>query len=208
MTEAQGESREPEAPPMPQVSGSQIALLVVSLALHKFDIVELGYRRHLEVAYGIVQLLCLGMFYLLYTKVSEIKEGGETIKVPAVEQFGKVIQPATEQTLKDYDTAKLIEAGRTWGIGVLCVMGCYYKWGYIFPVAINLCTSAVEIVESPLFTCHVRGKEVVRPFPTKNAFGLPNMPPAPPAEQPAVEGEEKEGDKGEKQKEKEKKKVK
>eukprot|EP00971_Amphidinium_carterae_P186148 3695207-Amphidinium_carterae.1 len=38
-------------------------------------------HRHLEVAYVIVQVLCLAMFYMLYTKVTTMKEGGEMIKV-------------------------------------------------------------------------------------------------------------------------------
>eukprot|EP00933_Yihiella_yeosuensis_P017771 TRINITY_DN14790_c1_g1_i1.p2 TRINITY_DN14790_c1_g1~~TRINITY_DN14790_c1_g1_i1.p2 ORF type:complete len:212 (-),score=58.98 TRINITY_DN14790_c1_g1_i1:173-808(-) len=180
-----------EQPAAPQISLSQMVPLGVSLLVSKVDFEELGYRHHVEIAYGVVQVICLGLLGVLYTKIEALPDGGTKIKVPEVKQMGQVVTPALEQTPKEYDRTKFQAQLKQVLMGVVILTGIYYKWQYLFPLVMQVVMSPMQIVESPLFKMHVFGWEQQRPFPEPNPFGLPAAPEAP-AE---GEGEKKDDEK-------------
>jgi len=191
----------PEMPAMPSMSLSQIVPMVVMLGLNKFDLDEMGLRRHTEIGYVIVQLLCLGAQYLLYQKIEKMPADGPKIKVAEVKQMGQVVSEACEQSTKDYDKGKFGEQLKQAVMGFCILGGIYYKWQYLMPLVLQIIMTPLQLYESPLVKLHLMGKlDVRRPFPAPNPFGLPSAPeaPAPAVEAPAaveaVEGEETEGD--------------
>mmetsp|Transcript_49168 Transcript_49168/g.117107 ORF Transcript_49168/g.117107 Transcript_49168/m.117107 type:complete len:222 (-) Transcript_49168:92-757(-) len=192
------------APPMPQVNPSQIAMLGITLLLGKYDIKEMGYTTHVEIGFVVSTIFCVGIMAYIYTRINAMPEpqGGPKVKVPEQTALGKVTAPATEMFPKEYDNSKCTEQVRTLVTGAV-VVGCvYWKWRYIFPLAMSAITNAVELVDSPLFKIHILGKtDVARPFPAKNPLGLPEMPQMPKEEEEpaAAPIEEKAaGDKAEK----------
>jgi len=189
--EASDAAPTPPTPPMPQMKISQLLPMVVMLGLGKFDLDELGYRRHAEVLFVIVQVVCLGLLGLIHSKVSAMPEGGAKIHVPEVKQFGQVVTPSTEQSTKDYDSAKLKEQAKQAVMSFAILGGVYYKWGYLMPLVLQVLMTPVQLYESPLFQLHVLNGAVARPFPTPNPFGLPTAPEAPAAPAVAASAEER-----------------
>jgi len=193
------EEAAPEMPPMPSMSLSQIVPMVVMLGLNKFDLDELGYRRHTEIAYMIVQIVCLGILNMLRQKISNMPNDGPKIKVPEVKQLGQVVTPACEQSAQEYDQGKMGEQLKQAVMGFFILGGIYYKWQYLMPLVLQIIMTPLQLYESPLFKIHMLGRtDVKRPFPAPNPFGLPQAPEAP---APAVE-EKEEKKKEEKKKDK------
>lgn len=158
------------------MKASQLVPMVVMLGLGKFDLDALGYRRHTEVAYIIVQLLCMSLLGLLYNKIMSKPDDGVKITVPEVKQMGQVVSPATTQTSKEYDMTKLMEQGKQAVMGFVVLGGVYYKWETLMPLVLQVVMTPLQLYEAPLFQLHMLGKEVKRPFPTPNPFGLPSAP--------------------------------
>merc|ERR1719159_463786 len=67
--------------------------------------------------------------------------------------------------------------------------GMHYKWAYVMPLVLQALVMPLQVLESPLFAIHMRGKEakggLKRPFPAPNPFGMPT-----PREQDSPELEE------------------
>jgi len=188
--EEDDEDKAPPAPAMPSMKMSQIAPMVVMLGLQKIDIEELGYIHHVEVMFFIVQVLCLGAQYWVYTKI-QAGEDGKKMKIPEVKTMGQVVTPATEQTAKDYDLGKWKEAMKQAVMSGVITSGIYFKWKYVMPLVLQVLMTPLQLYESPLFECHVMGKKVTRPFATPNPFGLPSAP-TPAAEEVAEVADKKE----------------
>jgi len=169
------EDNAPPAPPMPTMKMSQIAPMVVMFGLQKINIEELGYLRHVEVLFCIVQVLCIGAQYWIYTKIQKAPDG-KKLKIPEVKTMGQVVTPAMEQTAKDYDIGKWKEAMKQAVMSCVITFGIYLKWQYVMPLVLQVLMTPLQLYESPLFECHVLGKDVVRPFPQANPFGLPSAP--------------------------------
>merc|ERR1719330_874246 len=208
---SEGDSKEekkeeavPEAPPMPSMKLSQIVPMVVMLGMNKFDLDEMGYRRHTEVGFVIAQLVCLALIGLLHQKISAMPEDGKKIQVPELKQMGQVIKPAMEQTPKEYDKEKWNEQMKQAVMGCVILGGVYYKWQYLMPLVLQILMTPMQLYESPLFQLHMLGKtDVKRPFPAPNPFGMPAMPEAPAAvEEKKEENEEKEDKSGDEKKDK------
>eukprot|EP00929_Paragymnodinium_shiwhaense_P097941 TRINITY_DN594_c0_g1_i1.p1 TRINITY_DN594_c0_g1~~TRINITY_DN594_c0_g1_i1.p1 ORF type:complete len:262 (+),score=82.86 TRINITY_DN594_c0_g1_i1:71-787(+) len=171
---------EPAAPPAPQIKMSQLAPMGVMFALQKFNLEELGYVRHAEAAYLLVQVLCLGLLGLVYQRIQAMPESGTKLKIPEVKQLGQVVKPAIEQTPKQYDMDKFMEQAKQLVMGAVILGGVYYKWGYLMPLVLQVIMTPMQLYESPLFQLHVmQAKDVTRPFPQPNPFGLPSAPEAP-----------------------------
>lgn len=168
----------PPAPPAPSISLSQIVPLIVSMAMSKYNLQEMGYTRHVEIGYIVIQVVCLSLLGFIYAKIAAMAEDGEKLTIPEVKQFGQVVTPATEQTPKEYDSTKLLAQAKQIGMGAVILGGVYYKWQYLFPLVLQMLTTPLQLVESPLFRIHVLGRDVERPFPEPNPLGLP-MPPEP-----------------------------
>lgn len=170
----------PAAPPAPQLKLSSILPMVAMLGLQKFDLEALGYVHHVEVAYIIVQVVCLGSLYLIYMRITAEPDGGGKIKIPAVTQFGKEVKPASEQTPKEYDMAKFKEELQKAVMGPIILGGIYYKWRTLLPLVMQALMLPLQLYEAPLFQIYVMNKKgITRPFPAENPFGLPQAPPAP-----------------------------
>jgi len=194
------EEAAPEMPAMPSMSLSQIVPMVVMLGLNKFDLDELGYRRHTEIGYLIVQIVCLGIQNMLRQKISNMPTDGPKIKVPEVKQLGQVVTPACEQSTQEYDQGKMGEQLKQAVMGFFILGGIYYKWQYLMPLVLQIIMTPLQLYESPLFKIHMLGRtDVKRPFPAPNPFGLPQAPEAP---APAVEEKKEEKKKDEKKKDK------
>jgi len=163
------------APPMPSMKMSQIAPMVVMFGLQKINIEELGYLRHVEALFFIVQVLCIGAQYWIYTKIQKAPDG-KKLKIPEVKTMGQVVTPAMEQTAKDYDMSKWKEAMKQAVMSCVITFGIYLKWQYVMPLVLQVLMTPLQLYESPLFECHVLGKNVARPFPQPNPFGLPSAP--------------------------------
>mmetsp|Transcript_21416 Transcript_21416/g.47482 ORF Transcript_21416/g.47482 Transcript_21416/m.47482 type:complete len:208 (-) Transcript_21416:205-828(-) len=174
---------------------TQVLPLVVTLGLSKVDLVALGYTRHFEVAYVVVQLGCLVMLGLLYKKIEAMTDDGVKIKVPEVKQMGQVVTPATEQTAKEHDMAKWMAQAKQIVLGACILGGIYYKWQTLFPLVLQVLMTPMQLIESPLFKVHFFGSDIPRPFKEPNPFGLPEAPEAPEASAKAEEVKDKKEDK-------------
>merc|ERR1711957_848118 len=71
-------------------------------------------------------------------------------------------------------------------IGALVLSGIYYKWGSLMPLCLQMIMTPLQLYEAPLTQIYFTGKDIKRPFPAPNMFGLPQAP------QPAAEEEEEE----------------
>jgi len=156
----------PPAPPAaPEIKISQLAPIAVMMGLQKYNLEEMGYARHAEIAFVITQilgLLCLGY---IYKKINEMPEGGEKLKIPEQKQFGQVIAPAVEQTPLEYDMGKWKEQAKQAIMGFGIMGGVYFKWGYLMPLVLQVFMNPLQLYESPLFQLHVWGADKKRPFP-------------------------------------------
>lgn len=176
----------PAAPAGPEMKLSQILPMVAMLGLQKFDIEKLGYTRHVEILYVVVQVLCLGLLYFIYDRINKMSDDGLKIKMPEVKQMGQVVKPAGEQTAKEYDMAQWKEAVKQPVIGCVILGGIYYKWGSIMPLVMQVLMTPMQLYEAPLTQIHLFGKKKSRPFPTPNPFGLPSAPAEPEPEAAAT----------------------
>mmetsp|Transcript_95442 Transcript_95442/g.169455 ORF Transcript_95442/g.169455 Transcript_95442/m.169455 type:complete len:214 (-) Transcript_95442:94-735(-) len=189
-----------EAPAMPQFKMSQMVPLGVSLLLSKVNFEELGYKTHVEIGYVVVQILSIGALGMIYMKIQSMPNAGPKVKVPEVKSMGQVVTPATEQTPKEYDESKLMAHAKQTVIGAVVLAGIYYKWGYLFPLCMQIVMTPMQLAEHPLFQIHMLGSETTkRPFPEPNPFGLPQAP-EPPSEEEKKEDKKKEVKDGEKKK--------
>jgi len=169
---------EPAAPAMPSMKASQVLPMIVMLGLQKFDLEKLGYKRHVEAAFVVAQIVCLCLIFFVYKKIEDAKEGSVKLKIPEVKQFGQVVAPSKECTPKEYDMTKLQEQAKQALMSFCILGGVYYKWGYLLPLVLQIFMTPMQLYESPLFQIHILGKTVTRPFATPNPFGLPEAPPA------------------------------
>lgn len=181
----------PAAPPTPEIKLSQIVPMIAMFALQKYDLAELGYRHHVEVAYVLIQLASFFVLYLVRQKITQMADDGKKIHIPEVKQMGQVVTPAKEQTSKEYDLEQLNQALKQPLIGFVIVGGIYYKWGSLLPLAMQVMMTPMQLYESPLFQIHMMGKEKKRPFPTPNPFGLPAAPETAATDDAAVEKKDK-----------------
>jgi len=181
-------SAEPAAPAGPEFKISQIVPMVAMFGLQKYNIEEMGLTRHVEIGYVIVQLLCFGVLWFVYDRITKMTDDGIKIKIPEVKQMGQVVTPAKEQTTKEYDMEKLKEAVKQPLMGFVILGGVYYKWGSVMPLVMQMLMTPMQLYEAPLTQIHLLGKELKRPFPVPSMFGLPAAP-EPEAEEtvPAVE---------------------
>mmetsp|Transcript_32709 Transcript_32709/g.86916 ORF Transcript_32709/g.86916 Transcript_32709/m.86916 type:complete len:136 (+) Transcript_32709:64-471(+) len=118
-------------------------------------------------------------------KISTMSDDGAKIDIAAVKQFGQEVKPANKQTPKEYDLDKWSEQRNQSLIGLCVIGGIYYKWRYIFPLALQILMTPSQLYESPLFQIHILGREKARPFPTPNPLGI-EMPKWPEEPAPAV----------------------
>merc|ERR1711924_513902 len=102
----------------------------------------------------------------------QMPDGGPKIKIPEVKQLGQVVSPAKEQTAKEYDMEKWKEAMKQPAIGFVICGGIYYKWRTLYPLALQLLMTPMQLYEAPLTQIHLLGKEKSRPFPAPSMFGL------------------------------------
>jgi len=180
----------PAAPEMPKLSFSQFAPLILMFGLNKFDIEKEGYTRHVEVVFLCVQVVCIGAILYLRVKIDAMSDDGAKIDIPAVKQFGQEVKPANKQSPKEYDLDKWSEQRNQALIGLTVMSGIYYKWRYIFPLALQIFMTPSQLYEGALFQIHILGKEKARPFPTPNPLGF-EMPKWPEPEEPAPPVEDK-----------------
>jgi len=167
----------PAAPAAPEFKLSQLVPMVAMFALQKYNIEEMGLTRYVEIGYVVVQLLCFGVLYLTYDRIGKMVEDGRKIKIPEVKQMGQVVTPATEQTTKEYDMAKIKEAVKQPLIGFVILGGIYYKWGSVMPLVMQMLMTPMQLYEAPLTQIHLLGKTVKRPFVVPSMFGLPAAEP-------------------------------
>jgi len=175
---------------------SQILPMVCMLGLQKFDLQELGYVHHVEVAYVLVQVVCLGALYAIYMRIEATPDGGGKIKIPAVTSMGKEVTPACEQTPKEYDMSKWKEDLKKAVMGPVILGFIYYKWQTLLPLVMQVLMTPLQLYEGQLCQIYLMGKTgITRPFPAENPFGLPQAP-EPPAEPVAEvkDAEEKKDD--------------
>merc|ERR1712050_391193 len=99
----------PQPPQMPGMKMSQLAPLVVMLGMGKVDLDEMGYRRHAEFLFVLVQLVCLAVIAMMHKRISAMPEDGAKIHITEVKQMGQVVAPAKDQTAREYDVSKLKE---------------------------------------------------------------------------------------------------
>jgi len=182
---ASEEPAAPAAPAAPEFKLSSIVPMIAMMGLQKYNLEEMGLTRHVEIAYVVVQILCLGVLYLVYTRIGQMEDDGIKLKIPEVKQMGQVVTPATEQTTKDYDMAKLKEAAKQPIMSFVILGGIYYKWGSLMPLVMQVLMTPMQLYEAPLTQIHVLGKKVTRPFAVASMFGMPSAP-TPEAEPAAV----------------------
>eukprot|EP00747_Dinoflagellata_sp_TGD_P181240 gnl/TRDRNA2_/TRDRNA2_34949_c0_seq1.p1 gnl/TRDRNA2_/TRDRNA2_34949_c0~~gnl/TRDRNA2_/TRDRNA2_34949_c0_seq1.p1 ORF type:complete len:230 (-),score=45.79 gnl/TRDRNA2_/TRDRNA2_34949_c0_seq1:51-740(-) len=152
---------------------SQAIPIVVMTGLGRFNIEQLGYRRHVEIGYVVLQLLCFCVLYFIYDRIHNMKEDGITVKVPEETQVTGMVSPAKELTTKEYDTDKLKRTFWQQVVVFIIVGGIYYKWDVFIPIVIQALMTPVQLYESPLTQIHLLGRVQNRPFgsppPTEEA---------------------------------------
>lgn len=177
----------PAAPPAPEFKLSQIVPMVAMMGLQKYNLEEMGYVRHVEIGYIVIQVVCLGIMYLIYLSIGKMEDDGVKIQIPEVKQMGQVVAPAKQQTAKEYDMDKLKEAVKQPLIGSLITAGIYYKWGSLMPLVMQVLMTPFTLYEGPLTQIHLMGKKMNRPFPAPpGMFGMPSAP----APEPKAAGDE------------------
>jgi len=143
----------------PGISVSQILPMVVMMGLSKYDLQEMGYTHHVEAAYVVVQIFCLGALGLMYQKIAAMVDNGVKIKIPEVKQMGQVVSPAMEQTAKEYDMSKWKEQIKQIVMGACILGGIYYKWQYLLPLVLQLLGSRSS---SPRWALSAHGLSVAQ----------------------------------------------
>jgi len=183
----------PPAPAAPEFKLSQIVPMVAMMGLQKYNLEEMGYTRHVEIGYVVVQLACFAVLYFVYMKINTMLDDGKKIKIPEVKQMGQVVTPATEQTAKEYDMAKLKEQVKQPLIGFVILGGIYYKWGSLMPLVMQILMTPMTLYEAPTTQIHLLGKTMVRPFPVPPGMfdGLKAAAAPEAAAEPAVEDKKK-----------------
>jgi len=179
-SKAPAAAEEPAAPAAPEFKVSQILPMVAMMGLQKYNLEEMGYTHHVEIAYVVVQLLCFAVLALIYQRVGQMVDDGPKIKVPEVKTMGQVQSPAKEQTIQEYDMEKLKEALKQPLMGFVILGGIYYKWGSLMPLVMQVLMTPLQLYEAPLTQIHIFGKNKPRPFPVPSMFGLPSAPAAEP----------------------------
>jgi len=167
---------EPAAPAGPEFKLSSIVPMVAMMGLQKYNLEEMGLTHHVEIAYVVIQVLCLGVLYLVYTRINQMPDDGIKLKIPEVKQMGQVVTPAKEQTTKEYDLEKLKEAAKQPIMGFVILGGIYYKWGSLMPLVMQVLMTPMQLYEAPLTQIHMMGKKVPRPFAVASMFGMPSAP--------------------------------
>jgi len=170
------EAAAPEAPEMPSLKVSQLLPLAVMFGMRNLDLDEMGYRRYVELAYVLAQLLCFAALALIHTRIGALPEEGPLVKVPEVQQLGQVVEPATSISAKEYDGRKLRKEVQQAVMGFVILGGVYYKWQSLMPLVLQVVMLPVRLSETPLFELHLLGREVARPFPEPSPLGLPAVP--------------------------------
>jgi len=166
----------PAAPAGPEFKLSSIVPMVAMMGLQKYNLEEMGLTHHVEIAYVVIQVLCLGVLYLVYTRINQMPDDGIKLKIPEVKQMGQVVTPAKEQTTKEYDLEKLKEAAKQPIMGFVILGGIYYKWGSLMPLVMQVLMTPMQLYEAPLTQIHMMGKKVPRPFAVASMFGMPSAP--------------------------------
>merc|ERR1711879_629969 len=147
---------------------------------------------HVEVGYVIIQVICVIIIGMLYRKIKDLPDGGDKINIPEVVQLGQVVKPATKLTVKEHDIDKWTDQIKQIVMGALVLGGVYWKWGYLFPLVMQLLMTPLQLWDSPLVQIHFFGKHIKRPFPVPNPFSMPGMLQAEaPAEEKKKEKKEK-----------------
>lgn len=188
-TMADGRAPEtPAAPAMPPIS--KLMPMGVMLLLNKYNLEEMGYTKHIEGAYIVVQVLTFCCLMLINQRIAAAPDepDAKKLQIPEQVQMGQVIKPAAEQTLKEHDEEKWKEQRQQLLMGAVILGGVYYKWQYIMPLVLQCLMTPVGMIESPLFKIYVLGGEVARPFPKPSPFGdlFPTAPEEPTPEPTAV----------------------
>ena len=120
----------------------------------------------LRIAYGSAQLLVLVMLAFVYLRLPAAAggDGDATIKVPEKKQFGQVVKPAEELTVREYDMSQLKEKVREVVMGSLVLGFIHYKWETTLPLIIQTALAPINILTSPLVIVHVFGYEATGQF--------------------------------------------
>ena len=143
----------------------------------------------LRIAYGSAQLLVLVMLAFVYLRLPAAAggDGDATIKVPEKKQFGQVVKPAEELTVREYDMSQLKEKVREVVMGSLVLGFIHYKWETTLPLIIQTALAPINILTSPLVIVHIFGYEAT------GQFARPWIEDSPFA--PAPSGDDKDKDK-------------
>jgi hypothetical protein len=70
--------------------------------------------------------------------------------------------------------------------GAVILGAIYYKWRSLLPLVLQTVMTPLNLMDSPLFQIYMLQRNVNRPFPKPNPFGLPEAPAAP-TETPELE---------------------
>ena len=150
----------------------------------------------LRIAYGSAQLLVLLILAAVYARLPAGGAGGATIKVPEKKQFGQVVKPAEELTVREYDMSQLKEKVREVVMGSVVLGFIHYKWETTLPLIIQTALAPINILTSPLVIVHIFGYEAA------GQFARPWVEESPFAPAPAGDDADKDKDKTDDQDEK------
>eukprot|EP00912_Choanoflagellata_sp_UC4_P001392 UC4_evm2s865 len=145
--------------------------IVVLLVMRNIDFKERGLIPYVLAVYVIAQLTSLALLY--YVKPTK-KDSDEKkkIKIPAVVQFGTEVEPEKEVSTYEHDVSAW-EKERTKIVMGLCVSGIiFYNYQIVLPLCIQSIMVPIQLWNSPLFQVGYFGKDIPRPFPAPDPFGL------------------------------------
>ena len=164
-----------EMPPL-----SKMLPMVIMIGLSKFDLDALGLRQHCEALFVGVQVGCLCTLMMMKKKIDEKPNDPAVpkIKIPAEMVMGQVAKPAKELTAQEYDTEQFGQLRTQTLMGAFILGIIYYNWKSLLPLVLQAVLTPVNLYEHPLFQIYLLNRDVKRPFPKPNPFGLPEAPPA------------------------------
>ena len=139
-----------------------------------------GTARPAEIAFFCVQMACLFVLNMIQTKIAERPEkaGEDKVKVPAEVVMGNEAKPAREVTVRDYDAEQFQQLRTQQLMGAVIMGGVYYKWRSLMPLVLQVLLTPINLYEHQLFQIYLLGRDVTRPFPKPNPFGMPEAPAA------------------------------
>jgi len=169
--------------------GDMMIMLPMIYLMNQIDWTNEDNIFNVRVGYGLVEILALIVWGVVYMKASSNNDKTK-IKVTAAPSFGQAAGEAVEQTITEYDIAQVKKGIQQVVMSLLIVGFIHYKWGIVQPLFLQCVMTPSNLYKNPLVKIYIMGEKgdvEKRPFKEENPFSslMPQQPEAPANEEPA-----------------------